>query len=186
MLSKLGYACWIVFTMTAVGCAGTKQGCIPQDLAHGWEMDTTCDGIPYYINHTGRKTTWSLPASAIISLSRGSERGLKRFCVRRPLPEGWRTRFTRNGHQYFFRKGDKSSTWLDPRDARNSGLLLGEPLPDGWELGLTEAGFPYFANPTESISTYEDPRDHSAFRGSQENMHAPNLWVSLKSHFNER
>ncbi|KAI9326055.1 hypothetical protein DFJ73DRAFT_767125 [Zopfochytrium polystomum] len=96
-----------------------------------------------------------------------------------PLPSGWEQRFTPEGRPYFVDHNTRSTTWLDPRRARNSGATgqmnatqaqahlaqlmqqsnqtLG-PLPSGWEMRITNNNRVYFVDHNSKITTWDDPR----------------------------
>ncbi|OZJ05124.1 putative E3 ubiquitin-protein ligase hulA [Bifiguratus adelaidae] len=88
-------------------------------LPAGWEMRTTNEGRPYFVDHNTRTTTWVDPRRQ--QFIRPSGPGASnQFQVQPvsqlgPLPSGWEMRLTSTARVYFVDHNTKTTTWDDPR-----------------------------------------------------------------------
>lgn len=88
-------------------------------LPPGWEMRTTAEGRPYFVDHNTRTTTWVDPRRQqyINTIGPGSNLQVQVQPVSQlgPLPSGWEMRLTSTGRVYFVDHNTKTTTWDDPR-----------------------------------------------------------------------
>ncbi|ORX44255.1 HECT-domain-containing protein [Hesseltinella vesiculosa] len=88
-------------------------------LPAGWEMRTTAEGRPYFVDHNTRTTTWVDPRRQqyISTIGPGSNLQVQVQPVSSlgPLPSGWEMRLTNTGRVYFVDHNTKTTTWDDPR-----------------------------------------------------------------------
>ncbi|KAI7860984.1 E3 ubiquitin-protein ligase RSP5 [Circinella umbellata] len=88
-------------------------------LPPGWEMRTTPEGRPYFVDHNTRTTTWVDPRRQqyISTIGPGSNLQVQVQPVSQlgPLPSGWEMRLTSTGRVYFVDHNTKTTTWDDPR-----------------------------------------------------------------------
>ncbi|CAO3678688.1 unnamed protein product [Umbelopsis vinacea] len=88
-------------------------------LPSGWEMRTTAEGRPYFVDHTTRTTTWVDPRRQqyIRTLGPGQNNQVQVQPVSQlgPLPSGWEMRLTSTARVYFVDHNTKTTTWDDPR-----------------------------------------------------------------------
>ncbi|CAO3680149.1 unnamed protein product [Rhizopus stolonifer] len=88
-------------------------------LPPGWEMRTSAEGRPYFVDHNTRTTTWVDPRRQqyISSIGPGSNLQVQVQPVSQlgPLPSGWEMRLTSTGRVYFVDHNTKTTTWDDPR-----------------------------------------------------------------------
>ncbi|KAI9276603.1 hypothetical protein BY458DRAFT_505502 [Sporodiniella umbellata] len=88
-------------------------------LPSGWEMRTTAEGRPYFVDHNTRTTTWVDPRRQqyINTIGPGSNLQVQVQPVSQlgPLPSGWEMRLTSTGRVYFVDHNTKTTTWDDPR-----------------------------------------------------------------------
>ncbi|CAO3597943.1 unnamed protein product [Absidia cylindrospora] len=88
-------------------------------LPAGWEMRTTAEGRPYFVDHNTRTTTWVDPRRQqyISTIGPGSNLQVQVQPVSSlgPLPSGWEMRLTSTGRVYFVDHNTKTTTWDDPR-----------------------------------------------------------------------
>ncbi|CAO3616607.1 unnamed protein product [Cunninghamella blakesleeana] len=88
-------------------------------LPAGWEMRTTAEGRPYFVDHNTRTTTWVDPRRQqyISTIGPGSNLQVQVQPVSQlgPLPSGWEMRLTSTGRVYFVDHNTKTTTWDDPR-----------------------------------------------------------------------
>ncbi|KAF7725614.1 hypothetical protein EC973_009493 [Apophysomyces ossiformis] len=88
-------------------------------LPPGWEMRTTAEGRPYFVDHNTRTTTWVDPRRQqyISTIGPGSNLEVQVQPVSQlgPLPSGWEMRLTNTGRVYFVDHNTKTTTWDDPR-----------------------------------------------------------------------
>ncbi|KAL1926541.1 hypothetical protein VTP01DRAFT_5662 [Rhizomucor pusillus] len=88
-------------------------------LPPGWEMRTTPEGRPYFVDHNTRITTWVDPRRQqyISTIGPGSNLQVQVQPVSQlgPLPSGWEMRLTSTGRVYFVDHNTKTTTWDDPR-----------------------------------------------------------------------
>ncbi|KAI9028089.1 hypothetical protein CLU79DRAFT_737674 [Phycomyces nitens] len=88
-------------------------------LPAGWEMRTTPEGRPYFVDHNTRTTTWVDPRRQqyISTIGPGSNLQVQVQPVSQlgPLPSGWEMRLTNTGRVYFVDHNTKTTTWDDPR-----------------------------------------------------------------------
>ncbi|KAI8342036.1 E3 ubiquitin-protein ligase RSP5 [Chlamydoabsidia padenii] len=88
-------------------------------LPAGWEMRTTTEGRPYFVDHNTRTTTWVDPRRQqyISTIGPGSNLQVQVQPVSSlgPLPSGWEMRLTSTGRVYFVDHNTKTTTWDDPR-----------------------------------------------------------------------
>ncbi|KAL0089669.1 hypothetical protein F4703DRAFT_1477075 [Phycomyces blakesleeanus] len=111
-------------TATATGApapGATQQGATAGTgpLPAGWEMRTTPEGRPYFVDHNTRTTTWVDPRRQqyISTIGPGSNLQVQVQPVSQlgPLPSGWEMRLTSTGRVYFVDHNTKTTTWDDPR-----------------------------------------------------------------------
>ncbi|KAI8967641.1 hypothetical protein BDF20DRAFT_900412 [Mycotypha africana] len=88
-------------------------------LPPGWEMRTSAEGRPYFVDHNTRTTTWVDPRRQqyISTIGPGSNLQVQVQPVSQlgPLPSGWEMRLTSTGRVYFVDHNTKTTTWDDPR-----------------------------------------------------------------------
>ncbi|ORZ02266.1 hypothetical protein BCR43DRAFT_465212 [Syncephalastrum racemosum] len=88
-------------------------------LPPGWEMRSTPEGRPYFVDHNTRTTTWVDPRRQqyISTIGPGSNLQVQVQPVSQlgPLPSGWEMRLTSTGRVYFVDHNTKTTTWDDPR-----------------------------------------------------------------------
>ncbi|CAO3619114.1 unnamed protein product [Cunninghamella echinulata] len=88
-------------------------------LPAGWEMRTTAEGRPYFVDHNTRTTTWVDPRRQqyISTIGPGANLQVQVQPVSQlgPLPSGWEMRLTSTGRVYFVDHNTKTTTWDDPR-----------------------------------------------------------------------
>ncbi|OZJ02783.1 putative E3 ubiquitin-protein ligase hulA [Bifiguratus adelaidae] len=88
-------------------------------LPAGWEMRTTQEGRPYFVDHNTRTTTWVDPRRQqyIRTMGPGSSNQFQVQPVSQlgPLPSGWEMRLTSTARVYFVDHNTKTTTWDDPR-----------------------------------------------------------------------
>ncbi|KAF7723562.1 E3 ubiquitin-protein ligase pub1 [Apophysomyces ossiformis] len=88
-------------------------------LPPGWEMRTSAEGRPYFVDHNTRTTTWVDPRRQqyISTIGPGSNLHVQVQPVSQlgPLPSGWEMRLTSTGRVYFVDHNTKTTTWDDPR-----------------------------------------------------------------------
>ncbi|KAI8338086.1 E3 ubiquitin-protein ligase RSP5 [Chlamydoabsidia padenii] len=88
-------------------------------LPAGWEMRTTSEDRPYFVDHNTRTTTWVDPRrqQRISTIGPGSNAQVQLQPVSSlgPLPSGWEMRLTSTGRVYFVDHNTKTTTWDDPR-----------------------------------------------------------------------
>ncbi|CEJ04428.1 Putative E3 ubiquitin-protein ligase [Rhizopus microsporus] len=88
-------------------------------LPPGWEMRTSTEGRPYFVDHNTRTTTWVDPRRQqyISTIGPGSNLQVQVQPVSQlgPLPSGWEMRLTSTGRVYFVDHNTKTTTWDDPR-----------------------------------------------------------------------
>ncbi|KAL0092500.1 E3 ubiquitin-protein ligase RSP5 [Phycomyces blakesleeanus] len=88
-------------------------------LPPGWEMRTTPEGRPYFVDHNTRTTTWVDPRRQqyISTIGPGAHLQVQVQPVSQlgPLPSGWEMRLTNTGRVYFVDHNTKTTTWDDPR-----------------------------------------------------------------------
>ncbi|KAI8376778.1 E3 ubiquitin-protein ligase RSP5 [Blakeslea trispora] len=88
-------------------------------LPAGWEMRTSAEGRPYFVDHNTRTTTWVDPRRQqyISTIGPGSNLQVQVQPVSQlgPLPSGWEMRLTSTGRVYFVDHNTKTTTWDDPR-----------------------------------------------------------------------
>lgn len=84
-------------------------------LPPGWEMRTTPEGRPYFVDHNTRTTTWVDPRRQqyISTIGPGSNLQVQVQPVSQlgPLPSGWEMRLTSTGRVYFVDHNTKTTTW---------------------------------------------------------------------------
>lgn len=84
-------------------------------LPSGWEMRTTAEGRPYFVDHTTRTTTWVDPRRQqyIRTLGPGQNNQVQVQPVSQlgPLPSGWEMRLTSTARVYFVDHNTKTTTW---------------------------------------------------------------------------
>ncbi|SAM01374.1 hypothetical protein [Absidia glauca] len=84
-------------------------------LPAGWEMRTTSEGRPYFVDHNTRTTTWVDPRrqQRISTIGPGSTTQVQLQPVSSlgPLPSGWEMRLTSTGRVYFVDHNTKTTTW---------------------------------------------------------------------------
>ncbi|GAB5590341.1 hypothetical protein Unana1_05241 [Umbelopsis nana] len=87
-------------------------------LPAGWEMRTTPEGRPYFVDHNTRTTTWVDPRRQqyIRTLgNNGNQVQVQPVSQLGPLPSGWEMRLTSTARVYFVDHNTKTTTWDDPR-----------------------------------------------------------------------
>ncbi|KAG1585007.1 hypothetical protein G6F48_007537 [Rhizopus delemar] len=86
-------------------------------LPPGWEMRTSAEGRPYFVDHNTRTTTWVDPRRQqyMSSIGPGSNLQVQPVSQLGPLPSGWEMRLTSTGRVYFVDHNTKTTTWDDPR-----------------------------------------------------------------------
>ncbi|ORZ06051.1 E3 ubiquitin-protein ligase RSP5 [Absidia repens] len=88
-------------------------------LPAGWEMRTTSDDRPYFVDHNARTTTWVDPRRqqyvSTIGPGSGTQVQSQPVSTLGPLPSGWEMRLTSTGRVYFVDHNTKTTTWDDPR-----------------------------------------------------------------------
>ncbi|RUP50997.1 hypothetical protein BC936DRAFT_136672 [Jimgerdemannia flammicorona] len=87
-------------------------------LPAGWEMRTTPEGRPYFVDHNTRTTTWVDPRRQqyIRTLGPGANQvQVQPVSQLGPLPSGWEMRLTSTARVYFVDHNTKTTTWDDPR-----------------------------------------------------------------------
>ncbi|GAA5814056.1 hypothetical protein MFLAVUS_007546 [Mucor flavus] len=88
-------------------------------LPPGWEMRTSAESRPYFVDHNTRTTTWVDPRRQqyISTIGPGSNLQVQVQPVSQlgPLPSGWEMRLTSTGRVYFVDHNTKTTTWDDPR-----------------------------------------------------------------------
>ncbi|KAI8973593.1 hypothetical protein BDF20DRAFT_883202 [Mycotypha africana] len=103
----------VIGVPNAVSTAGSGP------LPPGWEMRTTTEGRPYFVDHNTRTTTWVDPRRQqyINTIGPGSNLQVQVQPVSQlgPLPSGWEMRLTSTGRVYFVDHNTKTTTWDDPR-----------------------------------------------------------------------
>ncbi|KAI8361810.1 hypothetical protein EDC96DRAFT_512588 [Choanephora cucurbitarum] len=104
-------------TVTVPNNNMTSAGSGP--LPAGWEMRTSAEGRPYFVDHNTRTTTWVDPRRQqyISTIGPGSNLQVQVQPVSQlgPLPSGWEMRLTSTGRVYFVDHNTKTTTWDDPR-----------------------------------------------------------------------
>ncbi|KAI7862441.1 hypothetical protein BDF14DRAFT_1855541 [Spinellus fusiger] len=84
-------------------------------LPPGWEMRTTPEGRPYFVDHNTRTTTWVDPRRQQYISTIGPGSNLQPVSQLGSLPSGWEMRLTSTGRVYFVDHNTKTTTWDDPR-----------------------------------------------------------------------
>jgi uncharacterized protein YbdZ (MbtH family) len=87
-------------------------------LPSGWQMMTTADGKPYFVNKARRITTWldprtNRPAAATQRPGLAPAKTVDESSI--PLPEGWEMAISDTGTPYFIDHIHRKTTWTDPR-----------------------------------------------------------------------
>jgi hypothetical protein len=77
----------------------TKEDTAQQELPSNWEMRTTENGRPFFIDHTTRTTTWVDP----------------RPTAQQELPSNWEMRTADNGRPFIIDHATRTWWWVDPR-----------------------------------------------------------------------
>ncbi|KAJ2958849.1 hypothetical protein NQZ79_g5591 [Umbelopsis isabellina] len=99
---------------TPSNSTSTNNGPLPA----GWEMRTTPEGRPYFVDHNTRTTTWVDPRRQqyIRTLgNNGNQVQVQPVSQLGPLPSGWEMRLTSTARVYFVDHNTKTTTWDDPR-----------------------------------------------------------------------
>ncbi|KAM3583603.1 hypothetical protein VKS41_004508 [Umbelopsis sp. WA50703] len=99
---------------TPSNSTSTSNGPLPA----GWEMRTTPEGRPYFVDHNTRTTTWVDPRRQqyIRTLgNNGNQVQVQPVSQLGPLPSGWEMRLTSTARVYFVDHNTKTTTWDDPR-----------------------------------------------------------------------
>ncbi|KAH8554240.1 hypothetical protein BGW37DRAFT_483956 [Umbelopsis sp. PMI_123] len=87
-------------------------------LPAGWEMRTTPEGRPYFVDHNTRTTTWVDPRRQQYIRTvgnNGNQVQVQPVSQLGPLPSGWEMRLTSTARVYFVDHNTKTTTWDDPR-----------------------------------------------------------------------
>lgn len=99
---------------TASNSTSSNNGPLPA----GWEMRTTPEGRPYFVDHNTRTTTWVDPRRQQYirtSGNNGNQVQVQPVSQLGPLPSGWEMRLTSTARVYFVDHNTKTTTWDDPR-----------------------------------------------------------------------
>ena len=76
----------------------TKEDTAQQELPSNWEMRTTENGRPFFIDHATRTTTWVDP----------------RPTAQQELPSNWEKRTADNGRPFIIDHATQTWWWVDP------------------------------------------------------------------------
>nr|XP_023673063.1 E3 ubiquitin-protein ligase NEDD4-like isoform X2 [Paramormyrops kingsleyae] len=82
-------------------------------MPSGWEIRTTPDGRPFFIDHNSRTTTWEDPRLKIPAHMR--RRPMLDPSDLGPLPAGWEERLHSDGRIFYIDHNTKTTQWEDPR-----------------------------------------------------------------------
>ncbi|KAG2180753.1 hypothetical protein INT44_003760 [Umbelopsis vinacea] len=99
---------------TSNASSNTNSGPLPA----GWEMRTTPEGRPYFVDHNTRTTTWVDPRRQQYirtAGNNGNQVQVQPVSQLGPLPSGWEMRLTSTARVYFVDHNTKTTTWDDPR-----------------------------------------------------------------------
>lgn len=147
-------------------------------LPAGWELATTADGRPYYMNHTNKTTSWIRPQADdkpnpgdYIPLPAGWEykpQPRPHFLDHntktshnedpRPLPEGWTQRVANNGVAFFVHHREKRTQWYHP---------CGQQQADAIEAKMDAQGKTYYLNHDTKESSWDNPLLRPGFFGAR-------------------
>ncbi|KAI9268720.1 hypothetical protein BY458DRAFT_511338 [Sporodiniella umbellata] len=84
-------------------------------LPPGWEMRTTSEGRPYFVDHNTHTTTWIDPRRHQLNSPGRAHNQPPSASQLGSLPSGWEMRLTSTGRVYFVDHNTKTTTWDDPR-----------------------------------------------------------------------
>lgn len=147
-------------------------------LPPGWELATTADGRPYYLNHANKTTSWIRPQAGdkpnigdYIPLPAGWEykpQPRPHFLDHntqtshnedpRPLPEGWSQRVSNTGVAFFVNHADKRTQWYHP---------CGQHQADAIEPKTDDQGRTYYLNHDTKESSWDNPLLRPGFFGAR-------------------
>ncbi|CAO3673596.1 unnamed protein product [Umbelopsis vinacea] len=98
----------------AANAASNSTTTTSSPLPAGWEMRTTPEGRPYFVDHNTRTTTWVDPRRQqyIRTLgNNGNQVQVQPVSQLGPLPSGWEMRLTSTARVYFVDHNTKTTTW---------------------------------------------------------------------------
>lgn len=80
-----------------------------------------------------------------------------------PLPEGYEEKETEKGRKFYMNHKEKTTSWIDPRDAMTKKTAWaeceGDEMPYGWEMCYeTDMNLKYWIDHNNEINTIDDPR----------------------------
>jgi E3 ubiquitin-protein ligase NEDD4 len=85
-------------------------------LPLGWEERRTPNGLPYFVDHHTRTTTWNDPRRTSASAAAAATTAaLANLTALGALPSGWEMRMTSTRRIYFVDHNTHTTTWDDPR-----------------------------------------------------------------------
>ncbi|XP_068685898.1 transcriptional coactivator YAP1-like [Montipora capricornis] len=83
----------------------------PAQMPPGWEMRSTPNGQPFFMNHFDQITTWQDPRKT------QSTSNLNNAQTAGSLPDGWEQAITPEGDIYYINHIERTTSWIDPRIA---------------------------------------------------------------------